>query len=880
MIHVSTVVMVNMRLTTGCKESIKSFSMKMVIASFRLAKVTFCVNRSVIILYMAVITPESFQSFGDLLVYLRRRALLTQDELSRAVGYSREHVTRLEKNQRLPDLATIAALFIPALDLQHELTWTTRLLQLAAQAHGQPESFTITRTVQRTIVAEEIIEMPAAVHTALPALMFPLQGREHELEQLTTLLLDPATRLLSLLGPPGVGKTTLALQVAWRTAGYFADGAYWIDLAVVEKPTAVATAIRQTLGLSETADGEMARLCEHLCDRQTLLVLDNFEHLIEAGSMVAELLAAAPQLKVLLTSRVPLRVYGERCFPVAPLPLPDLAHLPAVTELAQWPSIALFVDRARAVNPVFSLTQDNALAVAAIVVRLDGLPLAIELAAPQISVMPPQELAARLVNRLAVLTRGPHNRSARQQTLRGSIEWSTQRLTLEQQILFARLSVFVGGFTAEAVTAVCGSDQLIDLIEVNLVHPAGEIDHTARFTLLETLREYALEQLAASGEEQAVREKHAAYFLAQARQADQSYPTPQMSAWQVRLASDQANLRSALTWLEANDVISGLNMTNALWNYWYLWGQYAEGVDWLERLLIQTPAPTAPRMRALYALAVLLQRQQQFDAALPYLEESRSLAQALGDLTEMGSIALRLTDHYYIKRQPDRAEAEAQEALAYFRLLGKPIGISWALGGIAMAAGVKGDPARAWISIVECISFAREGDDRRHLAWMLSLGGDVAAEQHNWLQGRAWLAEAEPLFVAMGDKPGVVYARLMSAWLTLNEGDVLAAQSIVGELLPQALETVTYAARALAYYGLIDLVAHRFRSGLTLCATAVTRLPNLYERLTTDQQMLWNERLAAARLELGEAGYAEAWRSGQAMTLRQAVEYARSERES
>lgn len=530
MTQVSTVVMVSVRLTPH-NDSIFSSSMKTVISSFELAKVTFCVNRSVIILFMAVITPETFISFGDLLTYLRKRAFLTQDELSRAVGYSRAHVTRLEKNQRLPDLVTIAALFIPALDLQHETAWATRLLQLAAQAHGQPKSLTITHTVQRTIVAEETIETPAAVRPALPALMFPLLGRERELEQLTTLLLDPPTRLLSLLGPPGVGKTTLALQVAWHTAVHFTDSAYWIDLSVIENPTSVATAIRHTLGLSETVDSEVTRVCEHLRDRQTLLVLDNFEHIIAAGSVVAELLAAAPHLKVLLTSRVPLRVYGERNFPVSPLQLPDLAQLPAITELAQWPSIALFVDRACAVDPAFTLTPENALAVAAIVVKLDGLPLAIELAAPQISMMPPQELAARLVNRLAVLTRGPHNRSARQQTLRGAIEWSTQLLTPDQQILFARLGVFVGGFTDAAVMAVCESDQLIDLIEVNLVHPAGETDHTPRFSLLETLREYALEQLATSGEELAVREKHAAYFHALAEQADKSYHTPQLSVW-------------------------------------------------------------------------------------------------------------------------------------------------------------------------------------------------------------------------------------------------------------------------------------------------------------------------------------------------------------
>jgi hypothetical protein len=368
--------------------------------------------------------------------------------------------------------------------------------------------------------------------------------------------------------------------------------------------------------------------------------------------------------------------------------------------------------------------------------------------------------------------------------------------------------------------------------------------------------------------------RHAAYFRALAQQADQNFQTPQMPVWQAILASDQANLRLALAWLLTSDVPAGLQMANALWNYWYLWGQYAEGVDWLERLLIQVPERSALRMHGLYALAVLLQRQHQFDLALPRLEESRSIALVLGDRKELGFIAMRMTDHYSVKGRPEQVEAEAQEALACFRFVGNPIGISWALSGVALAAGAKGDVDGGWKAIVECIAVAREGTDRRHLAWMLSIGGDMAAEQHHWEQGREWLAEAETLFVEAADRPGVVYASLMLAWLTLDEGNVTAAQSIVRGLLTQALETVTYAARAIAYCGLINLVAQRFRLGLPLCATAMARLPNLYERLTTDQQRLWNERLAAARLELGEADYAETWRRGQAMTLRQAVEYA------
>ena len=331
-------------------------------------------------------------------------------------------------------------------------------------------------------------------------------------------------------------------------------------------------------------------LRDYVRPRHLLLILDNFEQIIAAGSFVAELLEAAPRLHVLITSRTPLQVYGEHEFPLAPLPVPDLAALPPFDQLTQIPAVMLLIERARAVKPNFALTPTNALALAAIVVQLDGLPLAIELAVPQLKALTPQELAARLVNRLAVLTHGPRNRSTRQQTLRGAIKWSYQRLTRDQQRLFVRLGVFVGGFTGEAAAAVCESDRLIELIEANLIHVASDRDQMRRLTLLETLREYALEQLSSSGEERSVRERHARYFLELAETAEPHLVSADQAVWLKRLAVEQANLNAALKWAQsAGENLIGLRLSAALWRFWWMHSHLSEGRRWLRTF---SDAPT------------------------------------------------------------------------------------------------------------------------------------------------------------------------------------------------------------------------------------------------------------------------------------------------
>jgi predicted ATPase/class 3 adenylate cyclase len=362
-----------------------------------------------------------------------------------------------------------------------------------------------------------------ARHTNLPAQPTALIGREQDVAAISTLLRRAAVRLVTLTGPGGIGKTRLSLQVAAELVEQFADGVYFVDLAPIRDPQLVSTAIAETLGVREAGNQPLlVTLKEYLRDKRMLLLLDNFEHLLDAAALVADLLAIAAQLKVLATSREMLHLRGEQEVGVDPLAVPDPAHLPALDQLSQYAAVALFIQRVQASQPSFQVSNANAPALAEICVRLDGLPLAIELAAARVKLFPPEALLARLSSRLALLTGGPRDLPARQQTLRHTIAWSYDLLNEAEQALFRRLGVFVGGCTIEAAEAVCNVngdlpldvvDGLAALVDKSLVKQVEAMDGEPRFTMLETIREYALEQLAANGELEALRQRHAAFFV-------------------------------------------------------------------------------------------------------------------------------------------------------------------------------------------------------------------------------------------------------------------------------------------------------------------------------------------------------------------------------
>ncbi|MDQ5851887.1 MAG: adenylate/guanylate cyclase domain-containing protein, partial [Chloroflexota bacterium] len=487
----------------------------------------------------------------------------------------------------------------------------------------------------------------------LPAQPTPFIGREREVAAVRQRLLHPDIRLITLTGPGGIGKTRLGLRVAAQVLNDFPDGVYFVALAPISDPMLVSVTVAQTLGVKETSgESLLDSLKAYLREKQLLLLLDNFEQVVVAAPLITELLAAAPGLKVLVTSRASLHLQGEREFPVPPLALPDPKHLPTLDTLSQYEAVELFIQRAQAVNPDFQVTNTTAPAVAEICVRLDGLPLAIELAAARSKLLSPQALLQRLQHRLQVLTGGARDLPARQQTLRSTIDWSFSLLEAGEQTLFARLGVFVGGFSVEAAETVCHEsgigdqwsgvrgqesgdegrsaspsqiptpdsrlpipvlDGLQSLLDKSLLHQVPGASGEPRFRMLEIIREYALERLAARGEVEATERTHATYYLTLAEAAAPELQGSRQGAWLEQLEMEHDNLRAALRWsLNRGEVEVGLRLGAALWRLWHMRGYVSEGREWLEKLLpLSEHSRVSPSVRAqaLNAAGVLAQQQ-------------------------------------------------------------------------------------------------------------------------------------------------------------------------------------------------------------------------------------------------------------------------------
>jgi len=546
-------------------------------------------------------------AFGDLLRQYRVAAGLTQQALAERARVGRRTISDLERGLfHRPRRDTVARL-AQALDLSARDRVGFEAAGL--RWHGSPLSH-----APRT----------GRPHN-LPPQLTGLVGRERDVAVVAALLRRDDGRLLTLTGPPGVGKTRLSLAAAERLLDLFADGVFFVALAPVTDPDQVAPVIAGALGLREEGGRSVGEsLRAHLRARHMLLVLDNFEHVATAAVLVVDLLTACPRLTVLVTSRAPLHVRGEQTFAVSPLALPDATHPPPADALTQYSAIELFLQRARAHAPDFELTVANAPAVAAICRHLDGLPLAIELAASRIALLPPQALLARLERRLSLLIAGAHDLPRRQRTLRAAIAWSYDLLAADERALFARLGIFVGGCTLEAAEAVCRAacgaagdrrdtelDGLASLMDKSLLRMAAAGQGEPRFGMLETIREYALERLAARGDEEESRRRHAGYYLALAEAAEPELTGPTQGMWLERLEHEGDNLRAALRWTrESGEIETGLRLAGALWRFWYTRGYQREGRGWLEGLLaLAATGPGAPskaaRAKAFNAAGVL-----------------------------------------------------------------------------------------------------------------------------------------------------------------------------------------------------------------------------------------------------------------------------------
>jgi predicted ATPase/class 3 adenylate cyclase len=506
----------------------------------------------------------------------------------------------------------------------------------------------------------------------LPLQPTPFLGREEQVGQVVNLVSRDDVRLLTITGPGGVGKTRLALQAAADVLEGFPDGAWFVDLSVLNDPALVPSAIASVLGVRGEGRELLDRLTSVLSGQRLLLVLDNFERVIEATQMVSDLLAKVPGLKVLATSRTPLRAYGEREYPLSPLPLPDPAHLPSIERLSQYEAVRLFIERAQAVKPDFMVTSANAPAVAEICYRLDGLPLAIELAAAFVKMLPPQALLKRLQKRLPLLTGGARTLPARQQTMRNAIAWSHDLLTADGQTLFRRLAIFSGGCTLEAAEAIVDPEGTVDvfggmasLIDKSLLRQGEGVEGEARFRMLETVREYGLERLEASGEGDAVRQRHAAYFAALGLAGDTQFELwLAMATTLDRFDRETDNLRAAMAWAEqTGDAKTGLIVANTFASLVYDRGQLGEGRAWLARLLtLDANVPIAVRALAVCNLGWIALFQGDLESAEAAAAQAVDLAATeplvLG--SSLGLLACTLWDRGLLTEARQRFE----EALA------------------------------------------------------------------------------------------------------------------------------------------------------------------------------------------------------------------------
>jgi predicted ATPase/DNA-binding CsgD family transcriptional regulator len=722
-------------------------------------------------------------------------------------------------------------------------------------------------------------------------------------------LAHPEGRLLTITGTGGVGKTRLALEVAGVLRADFADGACFVPLAPVSDPARVMAAIAQALGLWEVAE------------------LPPEEQVIKGAPQLASLLASCPRLSMLVTSRVALHLSGEQEFPVPPLAVPDLTQLLSPETLTQQASVRLFVLRTQAILPAFHVTPANARAIAEICVHLDGLPLAIELAAARSKLLPPQALLKRLSHRLEVLTGGAQDLPARQQTLRNTLQWSYDLLTEEEQRLFRWLSIFVGGCTLEAAEAICqadraGSEQassvlegIASLLDKSLVQQTEREGNAPRLVMLETIREFGLECLERQGELEAARRAHGHYYLALAEQAEPHLFGPEQLLWLDRRERDLDNLRAILQagiagGVEEREV--ALRLGAALRTFWQIYGHYSEGRNVLERLLAGAGTIAAPvRLKALNALGTILWSQNDTRGLEPVADEALALARKQGDHGQM-TIALILRGVAKMRERRDYAQAQAclEEALASARVLrdrillysallslgflawyqqDAPRAIAWyeesliqcramgeqllmslALVGLARAELSQGHAARARTLLEESLTIYRALGNTWWIAMALNLLGQLAFQQGELSRAEALLTDSARLASEVGDQRNIAQSRLLLAGLAALWGDYAVARQRYAEGLAIALdiEHTNYIASGLKGLGCVAAAQGLLTWAALLWGTAE---PLRESRSVAIPQALYERMVAVVRSQLGEPAFEEARARGRTMTAAQAL---------
>ena len=785
-----------------------------------------------------------------------------------------------------------------------------------------------TKKLYEQILKHEVPALPQVFPNNLPRPLTSFIGREREVAEVKSLL--ATVRLLTLTGVGGCGKTRLALRVAADLLKEYPDGVWWVEWAVLADPVLVPHAVAEALSVKEEpGQALMKSLSDFLRRKNLLLVLDNCEHLLDASAQLThELLQASPELSILVTSRESLGLAGETVWPVPPLSMPEALSQLQPEILKQYEAVSLFVERARASQPGFRLTPETALSVAQVCQQLEGIPLAIELAAARAKVLSVEQIAARLDDRFRLLTGGSRVVLPRQQTLQATMDWSFQLLSEPERIVLRRLSVFVGGFTLEAAEDVCADeaptlpsparagegsrtaaplscpsggevaagrsggqtrglnplsieahavlDLLTQLVEKSLVivQPGAQ----ARYRLLETVRQYSSGKLQQSGEESLLRERHLDWFLTLAEQAEPELQGPKQAERLKQLAMDYDNLRAALRWsLAAVGREAGLRLAGALWPFWFVRGYWSEGRQWLERALTQSAGASAVvKAKALSAVGMVTMSQCDFPRARVYYEEVLALQRQLGD--QKGIAASLHSLGLVAWQQGNNAAARLllEESLKIRQELEDQQGLATSLNALGVVAYAEGNYALAGIFFEQALEKFRIVGEKRYVGITLHNLGNVAMQQSDYEKARSLHEQSLVIRQELGDKWGIAYTLLSLGTTAGRQGEYETSHSLIKESLVtrHELGDKRGVALCLEEFAVLAKAQERWERVARLCAASQTLRQSIGAPLVSADRDNHDRMVAAARVGLGEAAFAAVWAEGRAMTLEQAIVYA------